>query len=82
MYKDNSILLYYATQNTKYRETKRNTKFGKLVAGTSFEDYAINNKCINDSKVFIEKKQGSAKFSFSFTYNNETYGVWYDYSLR
>lgn len=80
LFKDNSILLYYATHNTSYREAKRNTRFGKLVAGTSFEDYAINNKCINENKLFIEKKKGSSKFSFAFTYNNETYGVWFDYS--
>ena len=80
LFKDNSILLYYATHDTSYREAKRNTRFGKLVAGTSFEDYAINNKCINENKLFIEKKKGSSKFSFAFTYNNETYGVWFDYS--
>lgn len=49
--------------------------------GTSFEDYAINNKILNENKNFIEKKQGSAKFSFAFIYNNEYFGVWYDYNL-
>lgn len=81
LFKDNSILLYYKTQNSEYREAKRQTRFGKLVAGTSFEDYAINNKCLNDNKIFIEKKQGTAKFSFAFIYNNETFGVWFDYVL-
>ena len=81
LFKDNTILLYYKTQNSEYREAKKKTRFGKLIAGTSFEDYAVNNKCINDNKIFIEKKQGSAKFSFGFTYNSETYGVWCDYNL-
>lgn len=49
--------------------------------GTSFEDYAINNKALNDNKTFIGKKEGSSKFSFAFIYNNETFGVWFDYSL-
>lgn len=48
--------------------------------GTSFEDYAINNKILNENKNFIEKKQGTAKFSFAFIYNNETFGVWFDYT--
>jgi len=47
--------------------------------GTSFEDYAINNKVLNENKNFIEKKQGTAKFSFAFVYQNETFGVWNDY---
>lgn len=79
-FKDGLILLQYM-KNEEYRQAKRNTKFGKLVAGTSFEDYAINNKCLNDNKEFIDKKQGSAKFSFAFTYNNETFGVWFDFNL-
>lgn len=49
--------------------------------GTSFEDYAINNKNLNDNKNFIDKKQATSKFSFAFIYNGETFGVWVDYSL-
>ena len=79
LFKDNLILLQYM-KNEEYRQEKKKTKFGKLVAGTSFEDYAINNKCLNDNKNFIEKKQGSAKFYFAFIYNNETFGVWLDYN--
>ena len=80
LFKDNLILLQYM-KNEEYRQEKRKTKFGKLIAGTSFEDYAINNKCLNDNKNFIEKKEGTAKFSFAFIYNNEYFGVWFDYSL-
>lgn len=28
----------------------------------------------------MKKNLGSAKFSFAFIYNNETFGVWYDYN--
>lgn len=79
LFKDNLILLQYM-KNEEYRQAKKETKFGKLIAGTSFEDYAINNKCLNDNRDFIEKKSGTAKFSFNFIYNNETFGVWYDYT--
>ena len=34
-----------------------------------------------DDNSFIEKKQGTAKFSFAFIYKNETFGVWTDYFL-
>ena len=81
LFKDNLILLQYM-KNEEYREAKRNTKFGRLISGTSFEDYAINNKALNDNKTFISKKEGTSKFSFAFIYNNETFGVWFDYSLR
>ena len=81
LFKDNLILLQYM-KNEEYRNVKRETKFGKLVAGTSFEDYAINNKALNENKNFLGKKEGSSKFSFAFIYNSETYGVWVDYNLR
>ena len=72
LFKDNLILLQYM-KNTEYREAKKNTRFGKLIAGTSFEDYAFNNKPISQNNVFIEKKQGTAKFSFAFIYKDETF---------
>ena len=68
LFKNNLILLQYM-KNEEYRQEKKKTKFGQLIAGTTFEDYAINNKNLNDNKFFIDKKQGTAKFSFAFTYN-------------
>lgn len=77
LFKNNTILLQYM-KNEAYREAKRNTRFGHLIAGTDFEDYAVNNSFINDNKDFIEKKKGTSKFSFAFIYQNETFGVWLD----
>lgn len=79
-FKDGLILLQYM-KNEEYRKIKKQTKFGKLISGTSFEDYAINNKMLNQNNNFIERKQGSAKFSFAFIYNNEYFGVWFDYNV-
>lgn len=49
-----------------------------MIKGTSFEKYAIDNQFMLDNNNFIMKKTGSAKFSFAFIYNNETFGVWLD----
>lgn len=81
LFKDGTILLQYM-KNEDYREAKRQTRFGKLIEGTSFEQYAIDNQFINDNKNFVEKKSGSAKFVYAFIYNNETFGVWNDYKER
>ena len=78
LFKDNLILLQYM-RNEAYREAKKQTKFGKLIAGTDYEDYAVNNKFYDDNKNFIEKKSGKAKFSFSFIYKGNTLGIWIDY---
>lgn len=78
-FKDGTILLQYMT-NEAYREKKKQTPFGKLVSNTEYEDYAINNKFTDDNKTFIEKKTGNSKFSFSFIYKDNTFGVWVDYN--
>lgn len=79
LFKDGLILLQYIN-NEKYIQAKKETKFGKLVAGTNYEDYAINNKFLDENKNFIEKKSGNSKFSFSFLYKGNCYGIWIDYN--
>lgn len=49
--------------------------------GTPYENYAIKNEFQNENNNFIEKKQSSSKFRFAFIYQNQTYGVWFDYKL-
>lgn len=78
LFKDGLILLQYM-KNEAYRQAKKETKFGKLISGTDYEDYAVNNKFYDDNKTFIEHKTGSSKFSFSFVYKGITLGVWIDY---
>ena len=78
-FRDGLILLQYM-KNEEYREEKSKTRFGRLVQGTSYEKYAIENQDNHINRNFIEKKHSTSKFSFAFIYNNETYGVWIDYS--
>lgn len=78
LFKDGLILLQYM-KNEAYRQAKKETKFGRLISGTEYEDYAVNNKFYDENNTFIEKKSGNAKFSFSFIYKGLTLGVWIDY---
>lgn len=80
LFKDGMILLQYIN-GTEFQKAKKQTRFGKLVSGTDYEDYAIDNKFLDESKMFIEKKSGQSKFSFSFVYKGSTYGVWIDYNI-
>lgn len=81
LFKNNTILLQYM-KNENYRETKKQSKFGQLIEGTDFADYAINNNFIQDNNTFIEKKSALAKFTCAFIFENQTFGVWFDYSVR
>ena len=76
LFKDGLILVNYI-KNEKYREVKKATKFGKLIEGTRYSKYAIDNEFLTDSKSFVRKKAES-RFYFIFTLNNKEYGVWRD----
>lgn len=76
LFKDGLILVNYI-KNEPYREFKKQTNFGKLIDGTRYSKYAIDNEFLTDSKSFIKKK-GESKFYFIFTLNNKEYGVWRD----
>lgn len=78
LFKDNTILVQYM-KNEEFRKDRENTLIGKLAKGTAYERYALENQILDKNNNFIEKKKGTSKFSFAFIYENEIYGVWFDY---
>ena len=77
-FKDGTIAVEYI-KNEKYREVKKASRFGKLIDGTKYGKYAIDNEFLTDSKAFIKKKDSKAKFYFILFVNGKTYGIWRDY---
>ena len=77
LFKNNTILVACIKDN-KYREAKKQTDFGKLIAGTKYERYAVENEFINDSSVFIKKKTPKSRLFCNIILNNTIYGVWMD----
>lgn len=65
-------------KNEIYREKVRATDFGKLVSGTHYEDYAINNQYLLDSDDFIGKKSPYADFQFNVRYDGQEWGIYAD----
>ena len=76
----NGLILINYIRNEAYRKVKRESKFGTLITGTKYGDYAIDNKFLKDNKNFIKKKNPKSKFFFNIIINNHTYGVWMDYN--
>ena len=79
-FKDGLILVNYIESSEEFLNTKKNSSFGKLIEGTEFGEYAINNNFRLDNKTFVEKKTGSSKCSFAFQFKNKIYGAWFDYN--
>lgn len=62
-----------------FTNAMRNTRFGKLVSGTRYGDYAIENKFFLNNDDFILKKSSNAIFQFSIYYQQTIIGFWYDF---
>lgn len=78
-FKNGRIVVNYI-KNEEYRKVKRESDFGELIKGTTYEAYAIDNQFINDNDSFIMKKTNKAKFFFNIILNGSNYGVWIDKS--
>lgn len=76
-YQDGEILFCYI-KNEAYRQAKRQTRFGRLIEGTEYGQYAIDNQWLRENKSFIEKRPEKAKFYFTMQYANNTFGIWAD----
>lgn len=63
----------------EYRETASATRFGKIIQGTAYGRYAVDNEFLRDNATFVDKRNPSARYYFTLRYNSNNYGVWMDY---
>ncbi len=73
-------LLVQMFKDADYIAEKKASKFGRLISGTEYSDYAIDNEFLLDNNKFIAAKPAGAKFRCGLTYSGATYGFWIDYS--
>lgn len=66
-------------ENKPYEEHMQSTRFGELVKGTTYEDYAIKNIFADTDDTFLEKRKGTAIYRCTLKYMGQSIGVWYDY---
>lgn len=74
----NESILVEIPKLEDFKEVRKKSKFGKLVKGTDYGEMSIDNKFINDSPVFIERRTKQSKFQFTIVYKGEHLGVWID----
>lgn len=75
----NDILLQ-CVKDAEYTEMMKNTRFGKIIAGTPYGDYNIENKFLRDDPVFLGKKSVTAHYVFTMVYQDHKIGIWTDYT--
>lgn len=65
--------------DSEFVDAKKRSRFGQLISGTRYADYAIDNKWLLDNETFIEAKTPRAEFMLALKYNGTYYGFWLDY---
>lgn len=76
--KPRNDMLVELVQNKEFIDMKKKTRFGQLISGTMYGQYAIENKFLRDNYDFIKKKTGKSRHIFSLRYNSVLYAVWID----
>lgn len=61
----------------EFTNMKRNTRFGRLIEGTRYGNYAIENEFYQDNDTFIEKMTGTCIPMMYIKYCGILYSVWY-----
>lgn len=74
-FKDGSILVNYI-RNLDYRKAKKQSRFGKLIAGTAYGRYAIDNEVFRENNNFIEKRPAVSSFYGMIIINGMSIGIW------
>ena len=74
------LIVVNCPRNEEYEKAKRESKFGRLIEGTEYGDYAIENQWLRDSNTFIEKKTPESKYWATIVINGVNIGIWRDFS--
>jgi len=71
-------LLLQLVQDAEFIKAKKATRFGKIIDGTPYGKYAIDNEFLLDNRCFVAKKTPNARYVFTFMYKDVKYGVYID----
>ena len=64
-------------KSSEFVDAKKNTRFGKLISGTQYGNYSIENEFLRDNLNFIEPMTGKCIYWCCINYNGTDYGIWF-----
>lgn len=75
--KNKSIVLQMY-MSEEFKKIKDNSKFGKLISGSDYYNYAVMNKFYDNNDKFISKKPKTAQYYLGLKYENKYVSFWFD----
>lgn len=76
---DGFFIIQYIQDSPEFVEAVKNTRFGRMISGTAYGQFAIENVFRDDNDNLIQKKTATAKFYYAITFDGKTVGVWVDH---
>ena len=74
-FKDGAIVVNYI-RNMAYREAKKKSRFGTLIADTEYGKYAIDNETLRENNSFIAKRPPNSTYYGTLIINGLGLGLW------
>ena len=71
------IIEFFKDQD--FIDAKNQTRFGKVVMGTKYGEFSVENAFLRENEIFIGKKTPEAEFMMAIKYQGQTHGYWVDY---
>lgn len=77
MVQDGTVLLNIYV-NEQYKEFRGKSKFARMVAGTSYDSMAMQNKFDDVNEDFIKARPKNGVLQFNIQWKEDTYGCWFN----
>lgn len=65
-------------ENERFTDHMKSTRFGKLIEGTRYSEYAIENKFLLDTETFIEKMSSACNYIATLIFDGYACGLYRD----
>lgn len=78
--KHGNQILVQNYKNQVYIDNKLKTRFGQLIKGTSYGEYAVENETLMAQPEFMAQKTPNAKFIYTIKYKAKFIGFWLDFN--
>lgn len=74
-FRDGAIIVNYI-KNMDYRDAKKKSRFYKIIDGTDYAKYAVDNEALGENLNFIAKKPPNSTFFGVMVINGMNIGIW------
>lgn len=61
------------------QQSKKESRFGQMIKGSRYMEYAYDNQMLMDDTFFVERKTQRSRYYMSLRYKDNWLGIWYDH---